>query len=694
MDPSELLQYLPPSVNPEQVDFADLLGYSQPAAQLVAEGPVTSPSQLVDPGAQNTPQTVDLPPRPMQPGQGMGAGVGVQGYSPAANAAIRKGPHAAVERDMAADRVDVQNQFAPTRARSEQAAADAVAAEASTGQLESQKLAATAESRMKIAEAQNDFLTKEQAAVANSQAEAKASMADYKAALQDYAAAQVNPAQLWEAAGHEGQFAMLATAFLHDFLGVKGIKTSGMDSIKSAIQNNISAQIENMNKKQAVANGFKQLWEMQRAQSATDAEARVRMNGFYLQALTNEIDARLGTFDSKLALTKSEAAKAKLMQEQVKNDLLLQQHIDTSANQRAKQRVDMYQSELAASSARYTADAHIKAAQIAAGAKAQSPLEGVIVDVSASGKNTAIRRFLPGMSKDAMDDIRGKVANAVKLADNIKRLQAIQEEVGKVVPTGDMQLLHKLQNEAARTAEVVRNLVRMGIIYDASGKQINPQEVKIYDQIVAKNDWWTNGDNIRPLATVADMSLGGINTVLRGVSTEIQPGDPAYGFQTGDKGVAPGEKTETEIQSSMGSGRPQDTEADKYTKWAESPNALEHFNPEKLPEEGPGNRGTVKKDWDKFNKDDPKFAQEAKRAKEDVRYSERALPTRGFIQLERLADLALAGDKQAKSTIERMANEVPDTDQEGILAAYAQFELAKLRGGLSVPVESDSVGEE
>lgn len=694
MDPNQLYDAIngasPPQAQAVPVDYAGLLGYGTPspaltpAAPVVPDAAVTSPEQVPEGGPSNA------APQALAPGQslGVGAKVSAQGYSPEAYAQIQKN-HTGLDKKIDQERLLAAQPYAGLQAQGAEASSEAQQAALHEANIESQKLAATSDAKLQIASAQKDFMAKEQAAVDNSKAEADAAKLQYRAALADYAAAKVNPGQLWEASGAGGQFAMIATAFAHDFLGAKGIQTSGLDSINKAIQNNINAQLENMRKKGDVAQGFKQLWDMQRAQSTTDTEARQRMNGFYLAALSNQIESKLGGYDSQLALAKGQAAKAALMQEQVKNDLLVQQHIDQAANQRAQQKVEVYKTDVAASSAKYTADAHLKAALIAAQAKEKpvNPLSGAFVDTSTSGQNEVKRRFLPDVKPEVQSKIQESADKTFKTSENIQKLIELQRAAGSVIP-GDFATLNKLQNEEKRVAETVRNLVKMGIIYDNSGKQINEQEMKLYDQLVAKDDWFVTGDNVRQLATISKVNLDKVKAIIAGSTVAIQPGDPAYGFKTGSTAnIAPGESAEADIQSQPGGGKPDATEAKAHIKAAQSPDALESVRIDDLPEKGSGGKSQVAHDWQLFSKEQPwavpnendKRDTERRKGSKDFLYSIATAgpenPDKVFIELEKLADLALSGDTEAKKTIDQWAAGKPSTaDIGGLLAAYAQWE--------------------
>jgi hypothetical protein len=630
--------------------------------------PVTDPSQDFGLPAGAPPSPSGLP---TNTSVASGAKVGVEGYNPAANAAIMRGPHTAVDKQVAADRAEVAGQFAPIQAEEKAAVDTGINAKLAEGHLESQKASIAAEGKLKIAAANQDFMAKERAANENAAAEAQSNFANYKAALMDYAASGINPSQLWDNAGTAGQFGIVATAFMHDFLAAKGVQTSGMESINKAIQNNINAQLDNMRRKMDVAQGFKQLWEMQRSQSATDAEARARMNGFYLSALSNQIEGTLGQYDSQLALVKAQSAKAAIQQEQVKNDLLVQKHIDDAANQRATNRVHMYAAELSASSAKYTADAHIKAAEITANAKNKvSPLDGVIVDTSTSGGNVVKRRLLPGI-EDKEGKTRSEAANVFTTVGNIQKLIDLQDQITKAPPDIGIDALKRMQSEERRVAELVRNSVKMSIIYDNSGKQINEQEVKLYDELVSKKDWFLNGDNIRTLGTLKDMMLDKENNKLSAISTEILPGDPMYGATTGTHNMAVGEKTLSSIQSAPGAGRHENTESESLVKDATAPHTSDTYS---------SNKDTNAVYANFLIQSNEKLGNGSNQPNQSAwNFPEK--PSKSFEAVNKLGEMARQGDEEAKQRLDDIASgkiKSNDKADQDFLRAYAVWEESVL----------------
>lgn len=684
LTPLELLQLTQgaPAANPELpvepgLDYAGMLGYGAPTQPMQPQNPIQAPIEHAQ-----------------APGSSISAGRSYQAFNPATFEHIQRGPGSRLDKKIATDRAQVEQEFDPTRQAIDEATQLGMQAQDRASAIEGQKLAATAQGKLRLSQANQNFMAQEQAASDNAKAESQANIQQYRAAVMEAAAAKVDPRQLWEHAGTAGQIGMLVTAFAHDFLGAKGIKTSGMDSIKQAIQNNIDSQVENMRHKREVSQGFKSLWDMQRAQSASDSEARARMQGFYLSALSNAIEGELGQYDSQLAQAKGQAAKAELLKEQVKNDLQVQRYIDEAAHQRAQERIDVYRADLSASIQREQIDATLKAAQAKAQADKLLDRQGrLISDPSLSGGNRVVREFLPGTPGEVMAKKREQSANVLHTVGLIERLVELQDQADRTPPT-DLSAVKKLQNEKTRVAEMVRNMVKMGIIYDNSGKQINEQEMKLYEEIVGKKDWWLNGDNVRQFGELAGNLRAKNDMVMNAISTEIGPGDPFYGTTFGKTEFDPANKTLTDLQRAPGAGKPTTDEAERYEKWSKAPNASEAFPVDDLPEKGPGAKASVQHNWDKFKKDNPwaltgerqdtdRRARGSKDPIDVVVADNPSNPDRAFVQLERLADLAMQGDAKAKKIISEMANSpaTVSTTPDGLLKAYAQWELAtKLQG--------------
>lgn len=650
-------------------------------------GPVTSPDQVVD-DQGNQVTTQDAPSLLQPQSVAAGAKLSQQGFSPAAFQQIQKSGKG-LQGKIANDQAGVEAGYAPLFAQEQGAINQGAKAAASSAEAESNKALATADANRQIAQERFKFQEREQQALAQARVQSDAAMQNYRASLADFAASGVNPKQLWESGGTVGQFEMIGTAFLHDFLAAKGIQTSGMDTLKDAIKNNINAQVHNMQHKQDVAAGFKSLYDMQRAQSATDTEARQRMFGFYLEAFANQVQGKMGQYDSDLALSKGQAAIAKLREEAVKNDFAVRAHIETTKQQAAKNQIDLYGHELAAASAKVSAEAHIKAAEIAAGKGQHSPLEDIVFD----REGAAYRMFLPGTPGDKKHDLRTQTGKLGETAANLEKLIQLQTEIGKVMPTGDVAVLKKLQGEASRTAELLRNVTKMGIIYDNSGKQINEQEVKLYDEIVSKNDWFTNGANVRTLGTLVKSILDKNDKVLQSVSIEIPKDSSLSKINSGNRQYDPATSTLANIQSEPGSGEHENNLSENLVKEIQKPKV--DFDIEKFTDSP--DRGKIEALQAKFAASHPGVIGEQRdvnSAQSDENLGKavagETVVDNRFAAMYELAKLALQDDPTARQQLEVMAKKnnspaVPGfrslTAQQGQLASEAQYFLDLLNAG-------------
>lgn len=172
---------------------------------------------------------------------------------------------------------------------------------------------------------------------AESELKYKSYMADYNAQLQEIRATTMNPGKLFADMTGGDKAGMLVTAFVHDYLGTKGVKTSSMDTYNKAIERSIDAQIANLGTKKAVLSGMQQMWDMQRAQSKSDEEARIRIHGFALQSLKDTAVGKMSMFDSDFARANIPAAIADIDKAMLDNTVRL----DTLAKQNSRQDAEL-----------------------------------------------------------------------------------------------------------------------------------------------------------------------------------------------------------------------------------------------------------------------------------------------------------------------------------------------------------------
>lgn len=420
MDPSALA---PPQEQPSQfspvtgnLTDEDILAHFVPPS---AEGLVTQPSQVEPPSP--TPSKVKL-----------GAEVTSKGFSEAKNQQIARGPGARLDQRIAGIEERGVAQAAERSALPIEAANQEKAAEQAYGDNEGALI--QAQGRYKALEAQikTNYDQQTETTIAEHQAAAASTKANYVAALNDFRAARVNPAQLWDYSSGGEQVGLMAMAFAKDFLGAKGVNTSAMDTWNKAVDRNIDAQVRAIQTKGDVAQGFKQLWDMQMQESTSVQETRLRMRGFMLDSFKTAVESQLAPYQSALANAKTMAAVAKIDQELVKTINEINKHQDTVTAQRIQQALQRHGDELQASTAyaRIKADKEIAELNRKAAKGPGDPYENLIFDTTESGGGRPIAVFNEGVDATTKRDFLDKQATSSKLVQLSREYQSLLMKKG------------------------------------------------------------------------------------------------------------------------------------------------------------------------------------------------------------------------------------------------------------------------
>lgn len=691
MDPTELANLLgsgspmAPPANDESPGYASLLGLgAQPSP--VAPGPdpaADQPPPLADPFVSQSgliPKTVEH-----------GGSVSASGYSPAANAAIARGPKTALDKANAADRAEVQQEYAPDLAGLQKSAEEERKSLDEQALITKHRGIAYSQANMDIADANYKFQAREQAAMDNAKVESDHSMAQYKASQADFAAAHVDPNQLWNAAGSGGQAGMMMVAFAHDFLGAKGIQTSGLDSIRQGIKNNIDAQIENIHHKRDVASGFKELWEMQRAQSATDAEARQRMNGFYLQSLSHQMDATLGGYDSELAAAKLAQAKAAIGSEMVKNDLAVRQHVESASNARAANRVHAYSAELQASTARAEMASREKVAEITAGAKNAKNAPRFIYDPETNKGKWMLH---PGLSDKEKENASERAANLENFNSALKELREFARSHKPVFDLVASGKLSRLSDEDTRRAEGLRKQLAHNLVH-ANGERATDQDIEDFEKSFPLETMFTNGGVNKIMASTQKRAIDATRATIRqygvDVPKEEQPDGPDVG------GLMAGDYTDASITAAGRDGHT-NTGSETLIAEAKTPHALEEGASKIQP--GTASVPGTEADYKAFKASglgsgtpsthysgSPLDVDSIVSAKNSSERAGGEVPSKAFAAIDALADRAAGGDADALAQLHELAQPHYSEDKtrpagDNAINAMAMWELQqRLSGG-------------
>ena len=286
--------------------------------------------------------------------------------------------------------------------------------------------------------------------------EANQVKADYMTALADFRASKVDPDQLWKRGGVGGQMATMAAVFVHDFLGAKGIQTSAMDTLNRAIDRNIAAQEAEMRKKGQVAEGFKSLWDMQRAQSASDAEARMRVRGFMLESAKQAVISNMAPYQSALATAQGQAAVAKIDEEYAKNLIDVYGHIDTVTNARKAQAIQIWAEKL--KNAQESWANSIKQQEVNQKGKIPSPLQDLVISPLTK---KPIGVYRPGITDTEKEKFREKLGGLGEVQNMISEMQELIRRnpgrndffVNTRFADTDGQRFDFLRNQVAQTIE-------------------------------------------------------------------------------------------------------------------------------------------------------------------------------------------------------------------------------------------------
>lgn len=274
----------------------------------------------------------------------------------------------------------------------------------------------------------NDEFAAEEAKI-NAQATAQSNQAkaDYLTALNDFRAAKVDPSQLWHNMTGGERFGTLASAFVHDFLGVKGINTSAMATLNKAIDRNIDAQVQAIRTKGEAAEGFKSLWYMQRNQSASDTEARARVRGFLLDGAKQAVLANMTQYESALASAQGKSAIAKIDEELAKSYIDVYRHIDNNALALRQQALSKWQTQVNAalesqanSIRQQEANTHAK--------QVKDPVMRGIYDPESK---QLVAYYKPGITEKEMQDTDASLKNSAVANKDISDLRQIARALGE-----------------------------------------------------------------------------------------------------------------------------------------------------------------------------------------------------------------------------------------------------------------------
>jgi hypothetical protein len=431
------------------IDDAGLPAYADPAGKVYRPAdltPVPTPDEEpADPAAPVAPAVA--------PGSsGQSSGYSVSGSNTKKVEKAKKGQGTYEEQQIAAAKAD-ESAIVDPMAQNTQNQINLVGQE---GDIAAQQAQAGVDANLKQAELQRQFAAEEQAAQGVADTQIKKAHAAYLSQVQAYSAMNVNPGQLWGNLSGGNRAQALAAVFASDFLGARGIHTSAMDSLNRAIDENISAQVANINKQGQVAEHFKDLYNMTVGESASDLEARTRMRGFYLAASDKEIQAELAKYDAPMARIKAQEASAALADNFYKSVVIPMYKLTTDrVNDAVRTHMSQTVAEIQAAAERYSADQATQRTQMgidAANAKGPPPPKQGEPFVDYNGKVVGVVR--PGLPDKTLTDLADKQANMGNLVSQVGELKDLIRKYGAQYG-GDW--MSQLKPEEQRDIEALAN---------------------------------------------------------------------------------------------------------------------------------------------------------------------------------------------------------------------------------------------
>lgn len=386
--------------------------------------------------------------------------------------------------------------------------------------------------QMDLAALNDRYAQEEQAAVERARAESEAAKADYAASLADFRAQRIRPGQLFDNMTSGQRFGTLISAAITDYLGVQGVKSSALDILNKAVDRNIDAQIQNIRLKGEATEGFKNLWEMARAQSATDAEARTRVRGYALQSVSDELEGNLARYEGGLAAAKTQALMAQVHKELVGTVQQVYQHADENAYKSQSLELEKRGQDIRA--ATEAANRRESARQFdlthpPPGPQNVADSPYLLYDVNSPDASNPIRKFRlnakgePVLSDVEMKDTRAHIDAGTYAVKAVRDL--IQWRRDHPPPVDPMNLAG-WKTQAERMYDAMLTSVQNQRVYDQSGKQINQNEFERIKKEIPFESLFTRGSNAPVLELYIKHRVTELNNELDQNTDPLEPYAP------------------------------------------------------------------------------------------------------------------------------------------------------------------------
>lgn len=424
---------------------------------------------------------------------------------------------------------------------------------------------------------QRQFADEEAQAHQATQAIEQQALNDYRGQVQQYQAMHVNPGQLWQDMGTGGRVGSVLAVAVHDFLGAKGIRTSAMDSLNKAIDRNIDAQVANIQKQGQVTEHFGQLYRFAVAQSASEAEVRTRMRGFYLAAAEKEILANLAQYDAPIAQAKAMEARA-LIADQFQRDI-------TQLQQMTAQRLDAVRGDLLQKRGQ-DLSAAVQRAQL----KWEKDKFGMEQAIAAQGAPVTDANVYvqPGAGgPDAPFVARGMIRTDITDAqkgDLLERTAAYRTMIRETKELNDLIAKHgavyggpwadKINDQEKREIQIKATRIAYNAAYARSGKQTAEKELEAFKEQYPIEKWTTRGGVDKILAgrvVEADKEFRDFASVLVREPQTAREAQAIQNYRPISNISVGGSLTTEASDIQTGANKVEPTKIDEYVQKIESP---------------------------------------------------------------------------------------------------------------------------
>ncbi len=522
--------YIPDYNNPDveapapDAPYTDM-EFAPDAPSEAAAGPITQPSG-VSAGGGNTPVPSVSPEGSAS--QEVGISRSGRAFNPGKWTETAVGDRE-LNADLAASEAEAKmredRMVAPQVIASERS----VNAERAKAQAEIDAIHAKGENALVLQRLQDEFSVEEARANVEAQSLANKAKADYLAALADFRASRVDPAQLWGHMTGGERFGTLVTAFVHDFLGARGINTSAMATLNKAIDRNIDAQVMAIKTKGEVAEGFKSLWWMQRNQAASDAEARTRVRGFLLEGAKQAVIANMSKYEAGLASAQGQQALAKIDEELAKNLVEIYKHSDANALSLRNQALEKWKTKLQMSMESWANAIRAKEAETNRRRQEKEDKPAALRLIHDPETGNAVGYFQPGLSDKEMADATSRFIETKITSDAMKELRELVRKAKPIFdPINGTRFADTDQQKFdALSTKLAHQMIK------AMGERATEPDVQQMLKAMRPKSYLNQADAEKVLAFMQENVIAPAQATYSGYAYDLPENSPLRGIQAG-----------------------------------------------------------------------------------------------------------------------------------------------------------------